>query len=535
MKLLRLASVILAAAMALPAQVTYERLQNADNEPGNWLTYNGTYHGRHFSKLNQITRGNVGNLELKWVFQAQSLEKFEATPLVVDGVMYVVQMPNDVVALDARTGREFWRYEHILSQTVNVCCGRINRGLAILGDRLFMGTIDGNLIALDAKTGAVAWKKQLVDPMGGYSLTVAPLVVKDKLILGSAGGEYGIRGFLDAYDAKTGERVWRFNTIPGPGEPGHETWENEAWKTGGGSVWLTGTYDPELNLMYWGVGNPSPDWNSDVRPGDNLYTDSVLALDPDTGKLKWHFQFTPHDSWDYDSVQIPVQADINFQGRDRKVLLWANRNGFFYVLDRATGEFLLGKPFAKVTWADGLDEKGRPKRRADAEPSAEGTRVYPAVQGATNWYSPSFSPKTGLFYVSAWEYSSVYHKGDPTYTRGNRYIGSLPQGIWPDPMNDAVPGYGAVLAIDPQTGEKEWEFTLTRATESGLLSTDGDVLFGGSREGHFFALDPHNGKLLWRVSLGGIIANSTITYLVGSKQYVSVASGNSLFTFGLKE
>jgi alcohol dehydrogenase (cytochrome c) len=449
--------------------------------------------------------------------------------------MYMVQMPNDVVALDARTGREFWKYEHILSQTVNVCCGRINRGLAILGDRLFMGTIDGFLIALDAKTGAVAWKKQVVDPMSGYSLTVAPLVVKDKLILGSAGGEYGIRGFLDAYDAKTGDRLWRFNTIPGPGEPGHETWENDAWKTGGGSVWLTGTYDPELDLTYWGVGNPSPDWNSDVRPGDNLYTDSVIALDPDTGELKWHYQFTPHDSWDYDAVQIPVQADINFQGRERKVLLWANRNGFFYVLDRATGEFLLGKPFAKVTWADGLDENGRPRRRADAEPSDEGTRVYPAVQGATNWYAPSFSPKTGLFYVSSWEYSSVYHKGDATYTPGNRYIGSLPEGIWPDPMKDEVPGYGAVQAIDPQTGEKEWEFALSRATESGLLSTDGDVLFGGSREGHFFALDPANGRLLWRVSLGGVIANSTITYLVGDRQYVSVASGNSLFTFGLEE
>lgn len=531
---LRLIAPLLLAA-SLSAQVTYERLLNADSEPGNWLTYSGAYHSRHFRHLKQIDRSNVSNLELKWVFQAHSLEKFEATPLVVDSVMYQVEMPNDVVALDARTGRVYWTYKHILPAKVNVCCGRVNRGLAIFGETLYLGTIDGKLIALDAKTGSRKWSKQIVDPAGGYSLTVAPLVVKDKLILGSAGGEYGIRGFIAAFDLENGDEIWRFNTIPGPGEPGHETWQGDAWKRGGGSIWLTGSFDPELNLTYWGVGNPSPDWNGDVRPGDNLYTDSVVALDPDTGKLKWHFQFTPHDEWDWDAVQVPVLVDLDWKGRPRKVMLWGNRNGFFYVLDRTDGEFLHGSNFVKVSWAKGLDGKGRPKRVAAASPTAEGVRVWPSVQGATNWYSPSYNHKTGLFYLSAWEYSSVYHKGEPTYTRGNRYVGSMPQGVWPDVLEDEQPGHGAVRALDPETGQLEWEFKMTGVTESGLLSTDGDVLFSGSREGRFFALDAFTGKMLWTLNLGGVIANTPITYLADGKQLVTVAAGNSLFTFGLRE
>jgi alcohol dehydrogenase (cytochrome c) len=277
--------------------------------------------------LDQITPENASKLKLSWVFQANSLQKFEATPLVVDGVMYLTQAPNDVVALDAETGRTFWTYNHQLPETINVCCGAVNRGVAILGDQLFMGTVDGYLLALDAATGAVNWKTKVVEYKNGYSLTVAPLIVKNKVIIGTAGGEYGIRGFLDAYDAKTGERAWRFYTIPGPGEPGHETWEGDSWMTGGGSAWVTGSYDPELNLVYWGIGNPAPDWNGDVRKGDNLYTDSAVALDADTGKLKWYFQFTPHDEWDWDSVQVPVLADREFQGRMRKVILWGNRNG----------------------------------------------------------------------------------------------------------------------------------------------------------------------------------------------------------------
>ena len=520
----------------LGAQVTYERILRAEQEPGNWLTYNRTYDSRHHSPLDEINRENAGDLELKWVFQAKSLEKFESTALAVDGVIYNVQMPNDVVALDAVTGRKFWQYTHVMGEKVNVCCGRINRGLAILGETLYMGTIDGKLVALDAKTGAVVFSKQIVDPTGGYSLTHAPLVVKDKIIVGSAGGEYGIRGFIAALDPKNGDELWRFNTIPGPGEPGHETWSGDSWKRGGGSVWVTGSYDPELNLTYWGVGNPAPDWNGDVRLGDNLYSDSVVALNPDTGELAWYFQFTPHDEWDWDAVQIPVLVDREWEGQPRKLMLWANRNGFFYVLDRVTGEFLHGKNFAKVTWAKGLDENGRPIKIPEASPTREGVRVWPSVQGATNWYSPSYSEKTGLFYVSAWEYSSVYHKGDPLYTRGNRYVGSLPQGVWPNTMKDEdeQQGHGAIRALSPDTGDLEWEFKMTGVGESGILSTAGDILVTGSRDGNMLVLDSFTGKKLLSLNLGGRIACSPITFTAQGRQYVAVTSGNAMFVFGLR-
>ena len=536
-------STIQAAACAallaghLGAQVTFDRILRAEEEPGNWLTYNGTYNSRHHSPLDQINRENVADLELKWVFQARSLEKFEMTPLVVDDVVYAVQMPNDVVALDAVTGREFWQYTHVMEGKVNVCCGRINRGLAIFNDTLYMGTIDGKLVALDAKTGSVIFARQIVDTTGGYSLTHAPLVLKDKLIVGSAGGEYGIRGFIVALDPSNGDEIWRFNTIPGPGEAGHETWSGDSWKRGGGSIWLTGSYDPDLNLTYWGVGNPAPDWNGDVRLGDNLYTDSVVALDADTGELKWHFQFTPHDEWDWDAVQIPVLVDREWKGQQRKLMLWANRNGFFYVLDRTTGEFLHGKNFVEVTWATGLDENGRPIKIPEASPTREGVRVAPAVQGGTNWYSPAYSAKTGLFYVSAWEYSSVYHKGDPTYTRGNRYPGSVPHGVWPNTMKDSEEqqGYGAIRALSPNTGDLEWEFRMTGIGESGILSTAGDVLVTGSREGYFLVLDSFTGESLLSVNLGGIVAASPITFTAGGEQRIAVSSGNSMFVFGLRE
>ena len=535
--LLRLAACTLLLTSQVAAQVTYDRILRADEEPGNWLTYNRSYDSRHHSPLDEINRENAGELELKWVFQAKSLEKFESTALAVDGVIYNVQMPNDVVALDAVTGRKFWQYNHVLAETVNVCCGRVNRGLAILGETLYMGTIDGKVVALDAKNGAVVFSKQLVDPSGGYSLTHAPLVLRDKIIVGSAGGEYGIRGFIVALDPKNGDEIWRFNTIPGPGEPGHETWSGDSWERGGGSVWVTGSYDPELNLTYWGVGNPAPDWNGDVRPGDNLYSDSVVALNADTGELEWHFQFTPHDEWDWDAVQIPVLVDREWEGKPRKLMLWANRNGFFYVLDRVTGEFLHGKNFVKVTWAKGLDENGRPIKIPGASPTREGVRVWPAVQGATNWYSPAYSDKTGLFYVSSWEYSSVYHKGDPLYTRGNRYVGSLPQGVWPNTMKDdeEQQGHGAIRALSPDTGDMEWEFKMTGVGESGLLSTAGDILVTGTMDGYMLVLDSFTGKNLASLNLGGRIASSPISFTAQGKQYLAVTSGNAMFVFGLRE
>ena len=310
------------------AQVTQDRLLRAANEPQNWLTYSGGYFGQRHSPLRQIDLANVKNLEMKWVLQNQVFGAWQSTPLVVDGIMYVTQRPNDVLAVDAQTGRAFWQYRYTVSPDARVCCGSNNRGVAILGDMLYMGTLDAHLVALDAKNGRPLWNVTVGDPKLGYSITMAPLVVKDKVLVGVGGGEYGIRGFIAAFDAKTGKEAWRFYTIPGPGEPGHETWKGDAWKTGGGSIWVTPSYDPALNLTYWGVGNPGPDWNSDQRPGDNLYTDSVVALDADTGTLKWHFQFTPNDTYDYDSVQIAVLADISWLGAPLRALFWANRNGY---------------------------------------------------------------------------------------------------------------------------------------------------------------------------------------------------------------
>ncbi|MCW5982263.1 MAG: PQQ-dependent dehydrogenase, methanol/ethanol family [Bryobacteraceae bacterium] len=523
----RIAIAIVLTVAGLRAEVSYERLLDAAREPGNWLTYSGTYMSHRHSALDQVNRSNAAKLGLKWVHQLRTTEKVETSPLVVDGVMYLTRPPSDVVALDAQTGRPFWTYRRTLPKPINVCCGQVNRGLAILGDRLFLGTVDGYLVALDARTGALIWEVAVADRRTGHSLTAAPLALKDKIVAGVAGGEYGVRGFLDAYDPKTGKRLWRFWTVPGPGEPGNETWSGDSWKTGGAPTWITGSYDPELKLIYWGTGNPSPDWNGDVRLGDNLYSSSVVALDEDTGKLRWYFQFTPHDVHDWDAVQIPVLVDAEFNGRSRKLMYWANRNAFFYALDRTNGEFLLGRPFAKQTWAKELDAKGRPVRLPDTAPSRKGTLVYPGVQGGTNWYSPSYSPITGLFYFSAWEYASIYFTGDAPYSPGNRFLGSVPQGV-PDDR-----GWGAVRALDPKTGEKKWDYKLHSTPQSGILSTAGRLVFGGSDEGHFFALDDSTGEELWRASTGGVIVAGPITYLAGGRQYVTIASGSAIFTFGL--
>ena len=538
--------VVLIAVASLDAQVTFDRLLHADKEPQNWLSYSGSPLSQRYSVLTQINPDNAKNLTLQWAFQARSTEKFEATPLVVDGTMYLTQAPNDVVALDAATGEIKWLYSYSPSREARPCCGRVNRGVAILGNTLYMATIDAHLIALDARDGKVVWDHEVAKAEAGYAMTHAPLIVKDKVIVGTAGGEFGIRGFIAAYDATTGNEAWRFYTIPAKGEPGNETWSGDTWMHGGASVWVTGSYDPELNLTYWGIGNPGPDWNGDKRPGDNLYSDCVVALDADTGKLKWYFQFTPHDNFDYDAVQVPVLADMNWPGRDgrtqaRKVMLWANRNGFFYALDRTTGQFLQGKPFVKVTWASGLDEAGRPMRVNGMEPSVDGTNIYPSQTGGTNWYSPSYSPRTGLFYISAWDnVHGSFKKADGDFEEGKRFVGG---GVTPTRPGLRGPqvvkkseedGYGAVRAIDPKTGERKWEFKMADVTMSGILTTASDLLFTGGREGYFHALDARNGKLLWKVATGGEIAMGPMTYLVNGKQYVAFAAGSSLFTFALK-
>jgi alcohol dehydrogenase (cytochrome c) len=536
-----------AAGGAAQAQVTFERLKNASDEPHNWLTYSGSYMSQRYTALDQIRPSNVGELELKWVFQAQSLESFETTPLVVDGVMYLTEAPNTALALDARTGRPFWRYQYNPSADSRPCCGRVNRGLAILGSTLFMATIDAKLIAIDAITGQPLWQKTIADPSAGYAMTLAPLVIKDLVLIGVAGGEYGIRGFISAHDAATGDEVWKFYTIPAPGEPGFETWADggDAWQHGGASVWLTGSYDAELDLTYWGIGNPGPDWNPAQRPGDNLYSDSVVALDPDTGELKWHFQFTPNDDYDYDAVQIPVLVDSpTTSASSGKLMLWGNRNGFFYVLDRATGEFIRGNPFVNVNWASGLDESGRPIET----PQPLGSVTFPGVQGGTNWYSPSFSPRTGLFYMSSWEnYGSVFRPAESEYQPGRTFVGGIPAsplagtnnlpGIRRGPINNWTEalGNGAVIALDPRTGQQRWRFPTTDVSSSGVLTTATDLVFTASRDGYAYALDARTGELLWRTSPGGQGANGPISYAVGGTQYVALGSGTGLFVFGLRD
>jgi alcohol dehydrogenase (cytochrome c) len=523
---------VMLAAASLHAQVTFDRILRADREPHNWLSYSGTPFNQRHSLLTQITPANVKNLELQWVWQAKSLEKFEATSLIVDGILYTVQAPNDVVALDAATGGVFWTYPYQPAPEARACCGRVNRGLAILGDTLFMGTLDAHVIALDARSGQLIWKAPVAKAADRYSITHAPLVVKDKVIVGTAGGDMGIRGLVAAFDVKTGREVWRFYTIPGPGEPGNETWSGTSWQSGGAGVWNAGAYDPETNLTYWGTGNPAPDWDGRERLGDNLYSDSVIALDADTGKLKWHYQFTPHDEMDYDSTQVPVLVDLEWQGRPRKVMLWANRNGVAYVLDRVTGEFLLGRPFVKVNWLSGFDKKGRPVRVPGMVPSPQGTLIMPTVLGATNWGPPSYSPRTGLFYVALWENTgTIAVEGGRPRATGNTPMGQV--NLSPN-FKKEDEGYGAVRAFDPKTLEKKWEFKMNEITWAGVLTTASDVLFGGGKEGYFFALDARSGAVLWKVALGGQVNSGPMTYSVNGKQYVAVAAGNSLFAFALR-
>ena len=553
-----LAAILSALTFAsLHGQVAFERLRDAADEPRNWLTYSGGYFSQRHSRLEQIAPGNVGDLALQWVYQTPVMGTWQATPIVVDGVMYLTQRPNDIVALDARTGRVYWIYRYPTPADHRACCQANNRGVAVLGDKVFMATLDAHVVAVDATTGAELWDTEVADKNLAYAFTLAPLAVDGKVLVGSTGGDQGIRGFVAALDAETGEEVWRFHTIPGPGEPGHETWEPcppnpetycdpEAWKHGGGAAWLTGSYDPELNLTYWGTGNPGPDFNRAQRPGDNLYTSSVVALDADTGELRWHFQFTPGDPYDYDAVQIPVLADITRNDTVFRVMLFANRNGFYYVLDRATGRFLTGRPFVSVNWAEALDDSGRPVET----PQPAGAPTYPGIAGGTNWYSPSYSPSTELLYVPAWEnYASIFGGEPEEYEEGEFFTGGgiaeaapvpdapgMPR-VTRGPINDWTEalGTGAVLALDALTGEQQWKFEMTDVIRSGILTTASDLLFTGARSGYFQALDARTGDLLWKVSLGSQIINGPMTYAVDGRQYVAVISGHALSTFALRD
>jgi alcohol dehydrogenase (cytochrome c) len=546
--LLLLLGVVVMAAQSIEAQDWSARLANAAREPQNWLTYSGTYDSQRYSRLSRITPANAKDLELKWVYQTFSTHTFQATPIVLDGVMYLTSGPNDVTAIDAATGRPFWIYRYTPQTGYKACCGAPNRGLAIHGDTLFMGTVDAHVVALDAVSGRVKWNTTVANTVDGYAISLAPLVIKDTVLIGTAGGEYPTRGFIAAYDVHTGKEVWKFHTIPGPGEPGNDTWPADAWQHGGGSVWVTGSYDPALNLTYWGIGNPNPDFYPDKRLGDNLYSASVVALDADTGKLKWHFQFTPHVTNDWDAAQIPVLADMDWLGTPRKLMLWANRNGFFYALDRESGAFLKGFPYVRVNWASGLDHRGRPV--LTMPPSGE--PVHPWPGGGTSWYSPSFSPRTELFYLTVSEGTASLMK--PADEEPPLRIGQTRIGGTFTPLNDApnpgvgggirapvftngteTNGTGAVFAIDPRTGATKWRFPFTNVSNSGLLTTATDLLFSGSREGHFYALDARSGAELWRTNLGGHVNAAPMTYEVGGEQFVAVAAGQALFVFGVRD
>jgi alcohol dehydrogenase (cytochrome c) len=543
-------------AAAGPGNVTYDRHLRADREPHNWLSYSGSYSGQRYSALSQINRSNVKSLQLKWTYRplytknANSQNKMENTPLVVDGIVYT-GTALEVVALDAVTGRQYWKLSRPLDPKEYYNAYEVNKGLAISGNTLFWATVDCHLLAIDATSGRVIWDKVMADYKKGYQYNVPPLVVREMVILGPATNEMGANCWVAAYDIKTGKELWRFDTAPNSADvPEAKSWVGDSWKHGGSPIWNAGSYDPETNLTFWGTGNPNPGWNGDMRtPADNLYSNCVIALDADTGKLKWHYQFTPGDEYDWDATQVPVLVDMDWQGRPRKLMLWANRNGFFYVLDRVTGQFLLGKAFVKQTWNLGFDEKGRPMKNPAFWPKPMGgIEVFPGTQGGTNYYPPSYSPRTGLFYLAAWDnYSSRSGKYDPgPWKERERYSGSTPppgtvapgggRGRGPAPtFKKEDEGYGTIRALDPRTGEKKWDFKMVDYTESGVLTTASDLLFAGGREGLFFALDATTGERLWHVNLGGPNASGPISYAVDGKQYVVGTGAGAMFVFSLPE
>jgi alcohol dehydrogenase (cytochrome c) len=555
---------------SLQAQVTFNRLVHANQEPQNWLTYGGTYASDRYSLLTEINRENVKNLQLKWVWQPSTTppdEKMENTPIVVNGVLYATSLTS-VVALDAVTGRQYWKLsrpfnpEDFHGQRMYL----VNKGVAIEGNTLFWTTgWSDHLLAIDARTGRVKWEVEAADWRKGYQLNVPPLVVKNVVLIGPATDDMGANCFLAAFDIHTGKEIWKTYTSPNSADdPAAKTWGGDTWKHGGSPVWNSGSYDPETNLVFWGTGNPNPVSNGDQRtPGsklDNLYSNCVIALDADTGKIKWYFQFTPGDEYDYDATQIPVLADISWQGKPRKVMLWANRNGFFYVLDRQTGQFLLGKPFVKLTWAEGIDKNGRPIRVPKYWPKPMGgILVMPGSQGGTNYYPPSYDPQTGLFYVSVWDNYEGFSGKRPIvpwkqmhmYTGDGWWPGfgeTEPPPDWPPAPVQAPPrrraspnykteaeGYGAIRAIDPKTGERKWDFKMVNYTESGVLSTAGGLVFGGGMDGDFVALDAMTGKPLWHVYLGGANASGPISYAVNGKQYIIGTGADTMYAFALPD
>jgi alcohol dehydrogenase (cytochrome c) len=515
--------------------LTSERIRNSAAEPQNWLTYWGDYNGHHYSSLAQINTTNVKNLQARWAVQMPGDGTLESTPLVVDGVMYTSGPVGQVYALDAATGRQIWKYQRTQKKVNPYEANRFNRGVAVLDGRVFFGTLDAALVALDAHTGALLWEVQVADTMLGYSLTSAPLALKDKIVTGISGGEYGITGFLEAYDPATGKKLWHINSIPAPGEPGNETWAGDSWKHGAGGMWLTGSYDAALNTLYWAVGNPGPDINGDVRKGDNLYTCSVLAIDADTGKIKWHYQFTPHDTRDWDATEDFVLVDRMWRGQNRKLLMQADRNGNFYVLDRTDGKFLAAAPYMRTNWVKGWDAAGLPITIPAADANAEGAWVYPSLIGGSNFQAPSYSPLTGWLYFSYHDGGQRFAIGPAPFEPGKQFQGEGGGSNAGPPAGDAPESEG-IAAFDPETMKVVWKFEVTEPSlTAGALATAGGVVFASSHDGNFIALDAKTGKALWHFGAGGDVAGSPMSYSVDGKQYVAVSTAQVLYGFALPE
>ncbi len=498
--------------------------------PGaNWLSYNGDFTGRRYSSLAQISRSNVAQLRAQWVFHSINSNRLEVTPVVVNGVMFVTSA-NDTFALDARTGRVIWHHERPVSEgLIDDAAGHRSRGVAVWHSRVYRQTDNAHLLCLDERSGHLLWDVAYADWSRNYGATAAPLIVNDKVIVGTSGGDDGVRGFVAAYDATTGKLAWRFWTIPAPGEFGSESWPGDMYLHGGGTAWMPGTYDPETRTLFWTTSNPSPDFDGSVRPGDNLYTSCVLALDPDTGKLKWYFQFTPHDLFDYDATETPILIDAVYGGGPRKLLVQANRNGFIYVLDRTNGKFLSAVPFvSKLTWAKGIDEQGRPLR-SGLKPTPEGTRICPGYGGATNWYAPSYNESTHFVYFLALEECQTFFSKPQKFEEGKTFYSTGVKRI-PGETSQKI-----LLAYDLDKQSFAWRYPQVGRTHSsgGTMTTAGGLVFFGDDAQSFEAVDAQTGKPLWHFNTGQDFSASPMSYAVQDKQYVAIAAGSDIFSFAL--
>lgn len=495
----------------------------------NWPSYNGDYSGQRFSSLEQINGQNVASLRAQWAFHASNSDSLEVTPVVIDGMMFVTSA-NDAWALDAQTGRIVWHYARPITEgLIDDASQHHNRGVGVWGSSIFMETDNAHLLCLDARSGHLRWDVAYTDGNRNYGATSAPLVVNGKVLVGTSGGDDGVRGFISAYDAETGKLAWKFWTIPAPGEPGSESWPGDSYLHGGGTTWMPGTFDRETNTVFWGTSNPAPDFDGEARPGDNLYTDCVLALDADTGKLRWYFQFTPHDLYDYDAEETPVLIDAMWQGQPRKLLVEANRNGFLYVLDRTDGKFLSAVRFVeKMNWAKGIDEHGRPIR-SGVQPTANGTRVCPGFSGATNWYSPSFNPSTKLFYFLASENCEIFLVSAEKFTPGQTYYST---GARRSPGDRSKK---ILLAFELGADKPKWAYPQVGSGQSsgGTMTTAGGLVFFGDDSQSFEAVDAKTGAALWHFNTGQDIHASPMSYAVNGNQYVSIAAGSNVFSFGL--